>query len=506
MSKYFLGIDIGTYSSKGVICDEHGSVAAQQSISHNIEIPHPGWAEQDADKIWWGEFCRLCRGLIDEAHINPQDILCVSHSGMSPCLLPCDDLGKPLYKGILYGIDARAYVEQQELTSQFTETAIIDLSGTALSSQAVTPKICWFKKHFPELAQKTRYYFSLQGYLSFKLTSRYVLDIYDAVGYPILFNQKEHVWDLNNAAVLGISKEQLPELVWANQLIGTVTKTAAKECGLCPGTPVLPGCADAATEALCAGVKDNGDLMIMYASSTFFIVKTDRLLPSRIFWPSWFLEPGTCVLTGGTATCGSLITWFLNTFCQKEIDEAKAAGQNPFAYMLSKIPAAYDKSQNQILCLPYFSGERTPINDNLAQGVFFGLNLQSSLADLYLAMLEGIAFSISHNVQEINKLQTVKRIMSIGGGALNRRLLQAVSDVCNLKQFGSNQKIGAAYGDCLLAAAALGKFTNTQEAVNAWIKSEVQVQPDASLRAHYQQKFSRYRKLYPALAELMHES
>ena len=107
MTGYLLGVDIGTYESKGVLTTISGEVVAVQVRPHELAIPRPGWAEHDAEQIWWADFCAITRGLLAEARVAPAEIRAVGCSAIGPCMLPVDPEGKPLRPAVLYGIDTR---------------------------------------------------------------------------------------------------------------------------------------------------------------------------------------------------------------------------------------------------------------------------------------------------------------------------------------------------------------------------------------------------------------
>ncbi len=146
-----MGIDVGTYSTKGVLVTPDGQVLKCQSVEHQMSIPHPGWAEQDADRVWWSDVVSICRALLDGSPYRGQDVAGVALSAIGPCMLPLDAAGKPLRPGILYGVDARSGEEIAWLNQRLGEQNIFEFSGMALSSQAVGPKILWMKKHEPDL-------------------------------------------------------------------------------------------------------------------------------------------------------------------------------------------------------------------------------------------------------------------------------------------------------------------------------------------------------------------
>ncbi|MGL5722163.1 MAG: FGGY-family carbohydrate kinase, partial [Brevinema sp.] len=439
---YFLGIDIGSQSSKGVLVDENGKIIAKHSIPHQMDMPYPGHFEQDADRIWWGEFCEISRTLIKDSGVSPSDIKAVGHSATSPCVLFLDDQYKPLRPGILYGIDTRAHVEQEELTQLIGAKSLLETGGCSLSSQSVAPKIMWVCKNEPQVWKRTKKILSANGYISFKLTGRCTQNTYDAVGYTGLFNIFTMDWIDENLSYV-CPKEYLPELVSPSQSIGGVSIQAAKECGLAVGTPVLPGIADAAAESLCAGVSQQREMMLMMGTSTFFILRTQKLHQTDKFWPSNFLKADEYVLTGGTSNCGSATTWFIDTFAKDTEDV--------YTVLLNEANEV-ETSRQSPLIVPYFAGERTPIFDPHAKAIFFGVTLNHKRGDLFRALLEGIAYTIKDNIKEIKELAPVEKIYAIGGGVKNPILLQLIADICQVEVIIPDIDIGAAYGDAYLAA------------------------------------------------------
>ena len=172
-----MGIDIGTYSSKGVLVAEEGTIAASDVTPHTIEMPHPGWVEQDADGIWSHDCVTISRQLLAQSGVDKGQIAAVGISSTSPCVLPVDAAGQPLRPGILYGIDTRATAEIAELEAELGAEELFDRYGATLSSQSTSPKILWLRKHEPQVWAKTHLLLGGAGYLVYRLTGEAVLDI-----------------------------------------------------------------------------------------------------------------------------------------------------------------------------------------------------------------------------------------------------------------------------------------------------------------------------------------
>ncbi|MFB3922912.1 MAG: FGGY-family carbohydrate kinase [Terriglobia bacterium] len=500
-TSYLLGVDIGTYSSKGALVKETGELVATSTVEHALEIPHSGWAEHDAESTWWHDFLAITRELLHASGIQSTRIAGIGFSAISPAVLPIDHKGRPLRKAILYGIDTRATQEIAELQQIIDNHPVHRTSGIRISSQSSLPKILWIRRNEPEVWAKTHWVANGTGFLGYRLTGEVTLDVYDAVTFAPFVDYDHCSWKTAIEEHV-VPVERLPRLTWTCDIAGKITAEAARLTGLAEGTPVITGTADAAAEAISAGLANAGDMMVMYGSSIFFILRTDRLLLTPSFWGAHFLEKGTHVLTGGMSTAGSLTKWFRDQFAPREVEAEKAGGNNAYA-ALAQLAASSPPGANGIVVLPYFSGERTPILDPNAKGMIFGLGLSHTRTDIYRALLESIGFGIRHNIEQMQmEGANPRRILAVGGGTLNPVLMRIVSDIIGLEQHIPEQQVGACYGDALLAGVGVGVFKGVTEATRQ-IKTKQVVTPDASAHHAYEGFYGIYRELYAATAPLM---
>lgn len=309
MPELLLGIDIGTYSSKGVLVQLDGTLLKSHVVEHTMDIPQPAWAEQDADQVWWHDCVALCKTLLDGSPYRGEDVAAVAVSAIGPCMLPLDTTDKPLRPGILYGVDARASAEIDLLNEQIGAATIFEFSGMALSSQAIGPKMLWFKRNEPDLWAKTAHITTASSYLILRLTGEKVMDRHTASHYMPLMDIRRLEWSDRFAELL-ISTDKLPRLGWSDELAGRVTASAAAETGLKVGTPVAVGAVDALSEGISVGVVNPGDLMLMYGSTAFFILVLDAPVPDVRTWTTGGAYAGQYNLAAGMATTGSLTRWF----------------------------------------------------------------------------------------------------------------------------------------------------------------------------------------------------
>ena len=493
--RLLLGIDIGTSSSKGVLAALDGRIIAEHTAPHDFDMPQPGWAEQDADAVWWHDFCLISRALLQKADIAPARIAGVAPSAIAPTMLPLDQNFRPLRPAILYGIDTRAGSEIADLTEQLGEDAIFQRTGHTLSAQSVGPKALWYRRHQPALFDRTRKIVTAATYLVFRLTDRFVVDNYVAPYFTPFFDVGRLAWHRDWVERV-CPLEWLPETAWSNEQAGAITAKAAAETGIPAGTPVAVGTADALAEAVAAGAVSNGDLMVMYGTTLFLIQSTARFRPHRDLWASAHLQPGPAILAAGMSTSGALLRWFRDQLGADERAAAEAAGANAFT-ILAQRAAETAPGADGLITLPYFSGERSPINDVHAKGLFFGLTLSHSRAQLYRSCLEGIAYGLRHNIETMAEIDAQpRRLIAIGGGAQDPLWPQICSDVAGLPQDIPQQTIGAAYGDAYIAGMAAGLFSDWRDLQDNWVKIDRRVQPNHDAKAIYDRLYPLYRDLY----------
>src|ERR671920_2514092 len=257
----------------------------------------------------------------------------------------------------------------------------------ALTSQAIGPKILWIQNREPDVYAAAHMILGSSSYMVYRLTGEYVMDYHTASYYNPLFDLRNLRWDARFAGPI-VELERLPKLLWSDQIAGAVTPAAAAETGLKVGTPVTAGTIDAAAEAVSVGVVNPGDLMVMYGTTMFFIQVTNRPTPDPRMWSCGFCFPGQYAIAGGMSSTGALTRWFRDQFGQSELAAETAGGPNAYA-ALADLAASIPPGSQGLVCLPYLSGERTPINDPLARGIYAGLTLSHTRAHLYRASLEG---------------------------------------------------------------------------------------------------------------------
>jgi xylulokinase len=480
-----LGIDIGTASAKGVLATPEGDVVATAVREHALSLPRTGWAEHDVEAVWWAGVLALCRELVPAARGG---LAGVSVSGIGPCVVPCDAAVRPLRPAILYGIDTRATEETAELEERFGADAILARGGSALSSQALGPKLLWLRRREPELWSRATGWHMASSFVVARLTGEYVLDHHSASQCDPLYDMAAEDWARDWATEV-CGDMPLPRLAWPAEVVGTVHAAGAEATGIPVGTPMMAGTIDAWAEAFSVGVRRAGDLMLMYGSTMFLVEVADASDPHRGLWLTAGVEPGSRSLAAGMATSGSLTAWLRELI--GEVDYGRLVAE------AADVPAG----SRGLVVLPYFAGERSPLFDPDARGIIAGLTLSHTRGDLFRAVYEAIGYGVRHILETFAAVgATPERVVAVGGGTQGRLWTQVVSDICRVPQTVPEQTIGAAYGDALLAAIGSGLVAPETD----WTQTRDEVVPDEARACRYDELYDLYRRLHPATAEIQH--
>ena len=492
---YTLGVDIGTFETKGTLVNQRGMVIATAKREHRMLVPRPGWAEHRAEEDWWQGFAAVSRELLDGSGIDPRSISAVGCSAIGPCMLPVDEAGNPLMNAVLYGVDTRAAREIEDLTAAIGTDILMQRCGNALTSQSVGPKVLWLKRNRPDIFTEAAFILNSTTFIVHRLTGRFVIDHYSACGFTPFYSAQAQDWDMSLAPGI-LERHQLPDLMWSSEIAGEVTPWAAAQTGLAAGTPVLVGTIDAAAEALSVGIAAAGDMMVMYGSTTFIIMLTERRIGDPRLWYAPWLFPGQHACLSGLATSGTLTHWFCDQLA-RELDPTAAHAE------LAREAEASPPGAKGLLVLPYFSGERTPIHDPDAKGGIFGLDLTHTRADLYRGILEGIAFGVNDVLDTYREAGDAPiSLRAVGGGTRNQVWLQAVSDVTGRCQHIASQTRGASYGNAFLASLAIGQSALAD--IARWNPTSRVIEPRSELAPLYGRRFALYKQLYNQTKAIMY--
>lgn len=482
-----MGIDIGTTATKIILIDLDGRVVSSIEKSSTLLSQKAGWAEEDANQ-WWENVCRGIPDCLQQAGITPDRVAAVGVSGMVPTIVLLDKDGKVLRNSIQQN-DARAVEEIKYLRSKTDAADILRRTGSAITQQTIGTKILWLRRHEPAVLERAAHLMGSYEFITHRLTGAFYLERNWALesGYFDLYRED---WDDEILALSTIDRNLLGPVYWPSDVVGAVTREAARLTGLKEGTPVVAGSADHIASSFSSGLKNQGDLLVKLGGAGDIMISLDEVLVDHRLFLDYHDIPGKYIASGCMASSGSLIKWFRNQFAPnaayEELDSAAAA-----------IPAGSDG----LILLPYFLGEKTPVQDPLARGTLVGLTLTHSPAHVFRAVLEGISYGFYHHLkvfEEHGLTPTYARCAN--GGARSALWKQVTADVLGIRLEQVADHPGSSLGAAFCAGMGVGAFSAWDE-VERYIKISSVTQPDGNNHARYQQLFGLYREIYESLKD-----
>lgn len=499
--RYLLGIDCGTYETKATLCDQEGKVLAISSAKYALRVPQKDFAEHDPIADWWVALKSVVAQTLCSSGIRADEIASICISTIMAAITAVDKHGNPLRNAILYGIDRRSQPQVDRLNATIGEERIKRISGGLCTMESFGPKILWIRENQPEIYEKTECFTIAAGFLNHKLTGRFCVDRYSAASAQPMIDVNTMTWS-EELTPFVCRMDQLPEILWTTDLIGEVSKQAAEETGLHQGTPVLCGTTDGGADAISVGIVEPGDCMINYGSAVF-LSYLGKPSTKRVLWSGEYVLPGIIGMTAGMATAGSLTRWMRDQFARELLrDEEKGLGE-AYTALFKEVVDVPDGSDGLIV-LPYFMGERMPIQDAQAKGVFFGLNLYHTRGHLLKAALEGVGYGLDQIISILrNAGHPVSEVTAVGGGTKSPEWMQIISNVCDVRQMVPEVSIGASYGDALLAGLGIGLIKKPTD-IKEMVRHRYTTQPRADRQAVYVPLKRFYAELYQRNKDIMH--
>lgn len=500
MNELLLGIDIGTSACKLALFSPDGEVIAQQSEAYPVDHPAPGWAEQDVDR-WWGAVCSACTRLFEANSIDPARVAGVGVDGQSWSAIPIDDAGNALCATPIW-MDTRATELVDEIRKTQGEERYFALCGNPLSPTYSWPKILWYKRHRPDLYRKTRFILQSNSFIVYRLTGEVTQDLSQGYGLAC-FDMRRGRWDENAAKDLGLDAKMLPPLYASHQVVGHVTDRAAARTGLLAGTPVVAGGLDAACGTLGVGVLNAGEAQEQGGQAGGMSLCLDRYAADPRLILSFHVAPGRWLLQGGTVGGGGVIRWFEQEFGAAE--RALAQANNTGVYdEMSAAAMAIPAGSEGLLFLPYMAGERSPLWNARAKGVYFGVDYAKTRAHFIRASMEGVAYSLKHNLDVAEAAGAKADTLRAMGGAANSAVwTQLKADITGRRIVVPGSDTATTLGAAMLAGVGTKVYRGFDEAIARTIRLKTEYVPNPDHRVLYQSGYNTYRELYERLADLM---
>lgn len=483
---YYLGIDLGTSGVKLLLSDEKGNIVKTAVREYPLIFPREGWSEQKPSD--WVEATLSALSEITEG-IDRALIKGIGVAGQMHGLVILDENDEVIRPAILWN-DGRTEKEVEYLNTVIGKDTLSEYTANIAFAGFTAPKILWVKNNEPENFNRIRKIMLPKDYINYVLTGVHACDYSDASGM-LLLDVKNRCWSERMLDICGVTKTVMPSLFESYEVIGRVKE----EFGL-PEALVVAGAGDNAAAAVGTGTVGNGKCNISLGTSgTVFISSDSFSVDPMNALHSFCHADGNYHLMGCMLSAASCNKWLAEEILK----------ENDFA-LLQKDIAEEKLGRNNVYFLPYLMGERSPINDTDARGVFLGMTLDTRREDMVLSVLEGVSFAIrdSFEVAKASGLNITESFL-VGGGAKSPLWRKILANVLGIKLHILKTEQGPGMGAVILSMVGTGLYGSVREATEALSEIAQTISPDEDLASLYEQRYNKYRKIYPALKNIFKE-
>ncbi|MFT5143697.1 MAG: xylulokinase [Rhodothermales bacterium] len=487
--RYTLGLDVSTTATKALLLSADGTVAGVASSPHRLKTPQPLWSEQDP--LEWWEAARTAIGtVLRETGVSGSSIAAIGLSGQMHGLVILDGHGDVLRPSILWN-DQRSAVECDEIRATVGLERLVAMTGNDAFPGFTAPKILWVRKHEPEIYGRIRHVLLPKDYIRYRLSGDYATDKAGAGG-TLLLDLRTRDWSDELLGALDIPREWLPKTHEGPEITGILSAVAASETGLPAGIPIVGGGGDQAAQAVGVGAVSPDIFALTVGTSGVVFAPCDgpTVDPKGRAHAFPHAVPGQWHVMGVILSAAGSLQWYRDTMAPD------VAFEDLVAEAASVPPGAED-----LLFLPYLSGERTPHADPRARGAFVGLTLSHGRGHMTRAVLEGVAFGLKDNLTLLREagLPVPAEIRASGGAMKSDTWSRILADVLDVDLVTVDATEGAAVGAAILAGVGAGLWSSVQTACKAAVRTGRLIRPDPGVAASYAQPYEHYRNLYPAL-------
>lgn len=489
--KLYIGIDLGTSAVKILLVDEGGKILNTVTKEYPLEFPAPGWSQQ-APEDWKTAVLEGIPELLNG--FDRSSVLGIGLGGQMHGLVILDREDNVIRPAILWN-DGRTAKQVDYLNNVIGKERLSKLTANIAFAGFTAPKILWLKENEPENFTKIAKIMLPKDYINYILTGVHCCDYSDASGM-LLLDVEHKCWSDEMLSICGVSKTQMPHLHESYEVVGTLLPDMAKTLGLPESVKVVAGAGDNAAAAVGTGTVGNGGCNISLGTSgTIFISSSSFGVDPCNAIHAFAHADGGYHLMGCMLSAASCNKWLCDDILKTSDYDAEQSG------------ITYDKlGQNHVYFLPYLMGERSPINDTNARGVFIGMSMDTGRSDLIQAVLEGVAFAIRDSFEVAKSLGvSIPRSKICGGGAKSLLWMKIFANVLGIPLDMVKTEQGPGYGGAMLAMVGCGRFSSVQEAVDQLVEVECTIEPDSELTARYEERYQQFRKIYPAVKALFRE-
>lgn len=482
----FIGVDLGTSAVKLLLMDEEGAIKKIVSKEYPLYFPHPGWSEQRPED--W--LSRSLAGIKElTAACDKREVAGISFGGQMHGLVALDQDDQVIRPAILWN-DGRTGEETDYLNQEIGKDKLSKYTANIAFAGFTAPKLLWMKNHEPENFAKIHRIMLPKDYLAYMLSGSFCTDMSDASG-TLLLDVKNRRWSKEMLDICGISEKQLPQLYESYEVVGTLKPEVADELGLSMQVKVIAGAGDNAAAAVGTGTVGDGRCNISLGTSgTIFISSKAFGADEHNALHSFAHADGHYHLMGCMLSAASCNKWW-NEDILKTRDFAAEQAQ------IKKL------GENNVFFLPYLMGERSPHNDPDVRAMFIGMSMDTTREDMTQAVLEGVSFGLRDSLEAARSLGLrIRRTKICGGGAKSLLWKKMIANIMNMKVDTIESEEGPALGAAMLAAVGCGAYPDVETITGKLVKVIDTVEPEPELVEKYEERYQKFRSLYPAIKAL----
>jgi FGGY-family pentulose kinase len=504
---FLLGIDYGTESCRAGIFDTDGRPLASEATTYGLTHPRPGWAEQDPDE-WWSALVTSVRAVVERAGVTADAIAGISVDATTCTVVAMDAKGRHLRPAIMW-MDVRAADQARRIGESRHPARKYNGGGAGpVSAEWLPSKLLWLKEREPATYHEAAHLVEATDWATYRLTGRLTANI-NTAAVRGFHDRDEGGWPTGFYGEVGLDDvfEKLPpEVLDLGAPVEGLSRQAAEELGLSPGTPVAQGGGDAWVGQIGLNVVEPGKMALITGSSHVLIGQTADALSGEGFFGAYTdaVVPGQYTVEGGQVSTGSVLKWFKDYFCKDLAPEAAKEGVSLYDYMNDRIESLPPGSEGLIV-LDYWQGNRTPYTDPLARGMMWGFSLHHSPLHVYRAIQEGVCYGTAHILRAMHDAGfDVKEFVAAGGFTNSRQLMQMHADVSGVPITFTEVGDAVILGGAILAATGAGLFSSVGEAAGAMVHETDTIEPDSARHEEYKFFVDAYAETYPRMRELVH--
>lgn len=494
-----LGIDIGTTGCKCTLYDLNGLDVATSYQDYEMHHLNSGWVEENP-KDWWDACIKNINELWTQEGINPEDVASIGVS-CTNSIIPVGKNNTVLYNAIMQ-IDQRTIGQVEWIRKNIGEKKIFEITGNRVAPGTFSlPTMLWLKENHPDIFADTHKFLVPGGLIVWHLTDKFTIDT-SRMATTLLGNVKECKWDEELAELAGIPLSKLPDIHNSFDIVGEVTKKAADLTGLIAGTPVVAGAMDTVAAAVGSSAIDPETSFLTIGTCARLCITVndaDKLDDRFLNCPSVYPNQWLSIAVSNSA--GASMRWFRDNLSGEEVRQAIESGGSGYEeidneVMLSKLGA------DSVLYLPYLSGERSPIWDPYARGVFFGMSLSTERKDIARSMMEGTGFALKQtmNIWKESGVKSEKLSIS-GGGAMSKVWPQIIADILQEPLYRLNTNETETLGAALLAGMGVGLIKDPNQITSSMISYDDGIKPCKENSDTYEKLFALYNSVYENLKD-----